>query len=99
MSINVTEADLTEIPAEPVPGQSRRDPDEGEREKVVDVDVVVEERADGQDRAGDQEPDRRTGPDPGRESQLHPSTRCPKRPPGRTTSTSTSKTNPTAAVR
>src|SRR6202011_963928 len=95
----MTEADLPEIAAEPVPGQCRGDPDEGEREEVVDVDVVVEERADGQERAGDQEPDRRAGPDPGRHSQFHPNTRCPKRPPGRTTSTSTSKTNPTAAVR
>src|SRR5581483_2917301 len=95
----VAEADLAEIPAEPVPGERGGDPDEGEREQVVDVDGGVEDGHQRQHHARGEEPDRRPGPHPGGEPAFHPSTRWPNRPPGRITSTRTSRTNPTAAVR
>src|SRR5207237_6288618 len=95
----MAEAHLAQVPAEPVPGERGGDPRERFRELVVPIPVAVEERKDGEDDAGNGKPDDGLRPHPRQRDALHPSTRWPNRPPGRITSTRTSRTNPTAAVR
>src|SRR5712692_4152556 len=93
----VAEAHLPQVAAHPVPGERGGDEQEGLGEQVLHVDREAQRLGqDGAHRQRREQRDQRGPRDPMRQ-QLHPSTRWPKRPPG--LSTSTRSTKPTAPVR